>query len=98
MTCLSLPLERRLEVKVRPEHAQEVGLYTQQPIDGSDSYYKNSPSGHEIENRGPVAFSTETFLFIAPAAVLTSAFVGICIHAGTMWPWDRGVHEDGRRT
>jgi hypothetical protein len=86
-------------VKARAEHAQEGGLqYPQESIGGSDSYYKNSSNGREIENRELVAFSPERILFIVPAAVLTCAFVGICIHAGTMWPWDRVVHEDGRRT
>lgn len=45
-----------------------------------------------------VASSPETILFIVPAAILIFAFIGICIHTGTMWPWARVVHEDGRRT
>jgi len=30
--------------------------------------------------------------------VLLCAFVIICIHTGTIWPWTRVVHEDGRHT
>jgi hypothetical protein len=30
--------------------------------------------------------------------VLLLAFIVICLHVGTTWPWMRVVHEDGRRT
>jgi hypothetical protein len=38
------------------------------------------------------------FFRVVPALTLASAFVGICIVAGTAWPWTHVVHEDGRRT
>lgn len=37
-------------------------------------------------------------LFYLPALVLGVAFVGVCVQAGTPWPWNRVVHEDGHRT
>ena len=37
-------------------------------------------------------------LFYLPLAVLTTAFVILCVHHGTAWPWNTVVHEDGRRT
>jgi hypothetical protein len=36
--------------------------------------------------------------FLLPAFVLVVAFVGVCVIAGTAWPWTRIVHEDGVRT
>jgi hypothetical protein len=33
-----------------------------------------------------------------PLLVLAIAFAGVCVQAGTPWPWNRVVHEDGRRT
>lgn len=30
--------------------------------------------------------------------VLLIAYVAICIHSGTAWPWNTVVHEDGKRT
>jgi hypothetical protein len=39
-----------------------------------------------------------TRLFYLPLAVLTTAFAILCVHHGTMWPWNVVVHEDGRRT
>ena len=30
--------------------------------------------------------------------MLLGAFVVICFHTGTIWPWTRVVHEDGRHT
>jgi hypothetical protein len=32
------------------------------------------------------------------ASILLTAFVIICVHTGTAWPWTHVVHEDGRRT
>src|SRR5262245_18150327 len=32
------------------------------------------------------------------AAILLTAFVIICVHTGSAWPWTHVVHEDGRRT
>jgi hypothetical protein len=39
-----------------------------------------------------------TRLFYLPLAVLSAAFVILCVHHGTAWPWTVVVHEDGRRT
>jgi hypothetical protein len=39
-----------------------------------------------------------TLLFRIPALVLIVAFIGVCVQAGTPWPWSRVVHEDGHRT
>ncbi len=39
-----------------------------------------------------------TRLFYLPWAVLSAAFVILCVHHGTAWPWNVVVHEDGRRT
>lgn len=36
--------------------------------------------------------------FYLPALVLLVAFVGVCVQAGTAWPWNRVVHEDGQHT
>src|SRR5262249_9370864 len=36
--------------------------------------------------------------FYLPAVVLAVSFVAVCIQAGTAWPWDRIVHEDGQHT
>ena len=36
--------------------------------------------------------------FYFPALVLLVAFVGVCVQAGTPWPWNRVVHEDGQHT
>jgi hypothetical protein len=36
--------------------------------------------------------------FYLPALVLLVAFVGVCLQAGTPWPWNRVVHEDGQHT
>jgi hypothetical protein len=36
--------------------------------------------------------------FWVPALVLAVAFVAVCVQAGTAWPWDRIVHEDGQHT
>lgn len=44
------------------------------------------------------AASLERALFVVPALVLAVAFVGVCVQAGTPWPWNRVVHEDGIRT
>ncbi len=41
---------------------------------------------------------TENDPLPGPAVVLLVAFGGICVQTGTFWPWDRVVHEDGRRT
>ena len=30
--------------------------------------------------------------------VLLCAFVIICVHTATIWPWTKIVHEDGRHT
>ena len=40
----------------------------------------------------------ERGLFIVPALVLAVSFIGVCVQAGTPWPWNRVVHEDGHRT
>ena len=37
-------------------------------------------------------------LLIWGAIVLLLAFIVICFHTGTIWPWTRVVHEDGRHT
>ncbi len=42
--------------------------------------------------------SLERALFSVPALVLVIAFLGVCVQAGTPWPWNRVVHEDGHRT
>jgi hypothetical protein len=39
-----------------------------------------------------------TRLFYLPLAVLSAAFVILCVHHSTAWPWNVVVHEDGRRT
>ena len=39
-----------------------------------------------------------TRLIYLPVAVLSAAFVILCVHHGTAWPWNVVVHEDGRRT
>jgi hypothetical protein len=39
-----------------------------------------------------------TRLFYLPLIVLAVAFLVLCIHHGTLWPWNVVVHEDGRRT
>ena len=39
----------------------------------------------------------KTFL-IVPLTVLATAFGIICIHFGTVWPWQVLAHEDGRHT
>ena len=39
-----------------------------------------------------------TRLFYLPLAVLSAAFVILCVHHSTVWPWNVVVHEDGRRT
>jgi hypothetical protein len=40
----------------------------------------------------------ERALFVVPALVLVIAFIAVCVQAGTPWPWNRIVHEDGHRT
>lgn len=40
----------------------------------------------------------ERVLFYLPALVLVIAFVAVCVQAGTPWPWNHVVHEDGHRT
>jgi hypothetical protein len=37
-------------------------------------------------------------LLYVPALVLLVAFVAVCVQAGTPWPWNRVVHEDGQHT
>jgi hypothetical protein len=39
-----------------------------------------------------------TRLAYVPLAVLSTAFVILCIHYGTAWPWNLVVHEDGHHT
>ncbi len=39
-----------------------------------------------------------TVFWLVPAGVLLVAFAGLCVMAGTVWPWNHVVHEDGRRT
>ncbi len=36
--------------------------------------------------------------FYVPALVMLVAFVAVCVQAGTPWPWNRVVHEDGQHT
>ncbi len=36
--------------------------------------------------------------WVPPGLTLLAAFAGICYLAGTPWPWNRVVHEDGVRT
>ncbi len=36
--------------------------------------------------------------FYLPLTVLALAFLVICLHAGTPWPWHVVIHEDGHRT
>jgi hypothetical protein len=36
--------------------------------------------------------------FYLPVLVLAVSFVAVCIQAGTPWPWNRIVHEDGQHT
>ncbi len=36
--------------------------------------------------------------FYLPALVLLVAYVGVSLQAGTPWPWNRVVHEDGQHT
>jgi hypothetical protein len=36
--------------------------------------------------------------FWLPAIVLLVAFVGVCVQAGSPWPWNAVVHEDGQHT
>ena len=37
-------------------------------------------------------------LVYLPALVLLVAFIAVCVQAGTPWPWNRVVHEDGQHT
>ena len=37
-------------------------------------------------------------LIYLPALVLLVAFIAVCVQAGTPWPWNRVVHEDGQHT
>jgi hypothetical protein len=46
----------------------------------------------------PKTETLERALIVVPALVLGIAFVGVCVQAGTPWPWNRVVHEDGHRT
>lgn len=39
-----------------------------------------------------------TRLAYLPLAVLSAAFVILCVHHGTAWPWNLVVHEDGHHT
>jgi hypothetical protein len=40
----------------------------------------------------------EQLPFYVAGAVLLAAYLAICLHTRTPWPWGRVVHEDGRRT
>src|SRR5437660_6445972 len=42
--------------------------------------------------------SLRGLLIGAPLLTLAAAFVTICVHFRTAWPWSVVVHEDGRRT
>src|SRR2546423_8217140 len=44
------------------------------------------------------ATAERTLFFYLPALVLLVAFVAVCFQAGTPWPWNRVVHEDGQHT
>lgn len=37
-------------------------------------------------------------LFYIPLTILAAAFLAICVHFHTAWPWRVMVHEDGQRT
>jgi hypothetical protein len=37
-------------------------------------------------------------LVVLAIGILLTAFVIICVHTGSAWPWAHVVHEDGRRT
>lgn len=39
-----------------------------------------------------------TRLFYLPLAVLSAAFLILCVRHGTFWPWNVVMHEDGRHT
>ena len=45
-----------------------------------------------------LALPERTLFFYLPALVLLVAFVAVCVQAGTPWPWNRVVHEDGQHT
>ena len=54
-----------------------------------------------MSGRHPVtgpALLERTVFWIVPAVVLLVAYAGVCQLAGTAWPWNRVVHEDGIRT
>jgi hypothetical protein len=36
--------------------------------------------------------------FYIPLTILAAAFLAICVHFHTAWPWHMAVHEDGQRT
>jgi hypothetical protein len=36
--------------------------------------------------------------FYVPLTILAAAFLAICVHFHTAWPWHAQVHEDGQRT
>src|SRR5438132_8743427 len=42
--------------------------------------------------------SLRRLLIGAPLLTLALAFITICVHFRTAWPWNVVVHEDGRRT
>src|SRR5437870_5447587 len=42
--------------------------------------------------------SIRLLLIGVPLLTLAAAFVTICVHFHTAWPWNVTVHEDGRRT
>src|SRR5260221_375421 len=42
--------------------------------------------------------SLRRLLIGAPLLTLAAAFITICVHFHTVWPWRVVVHEDGRRT
>src|SRR5262249_54962191 len=41
--------------------------------------------------------SLRRLLIGAPLLTLAAAFIAICVHFQTAWPWNALVHEDGRR-
>lgn len=55
-------------------------------------------SGWAVKTPIKIATFERVLLFYLPALVLAVAFVGVCVQAGTPWPWNRVVHEDGHRT
>jgi hypothetical protein len=41
---------------------------------------------------------TKRLFFYIPFTILATAFLAICVHFRTAWPWQVPLHEDGQRT